>query len=309
MAKRRNDYRLTRRGKSIDPSKSTKKVVFTIDRLCSNCQQECQQEKIENYAPNGKMAYQWRCSGCGITRFAEYADRSNYNKPDSRKGRLVQSFQEYLWGWLDEHIEKVLFLELPHKINLFRGKIGFPRRHKGKPVFSSNELHPDFLRYLDTPEYIKRLSKAVKSLEDNDPETFDFIVLRAMGYSFTQIDDANHFPRPLTKPMRSSIIGHGSYERTPYCIKLNKRATTFLIESIPDDLLNTFGTKDMIDAVKSTIGKGDNTRPRDVVRWERVTCPKCNGKDLACLLCKDGTVPRWLCNKYQEKIANGEAWE
>lgn len=315
MAKRRDDYRITRAGAG---ARFSEIVADTFEGLCPNCQTKCEQQKVEKFAPNGKKAYQLRCSNCGFKRFKEYVDRSNYKSPEAKKGRLIQVFQEFLWDWMMEHFEEIMTFQPPHKINLFRGKVGSPRRHKNKPFFSSNELHPDFIKYLDTPEYIKRLSQALKDLGTDDPQTCDFILFRAMGYSFQQMDAEKHFALPLTKPIRKSrSVGHGSLERTEYSRTLNRRATAFLIASIPEDLLNTFVSKDALDAALSTVGQGGKyTASRDDFNGnERVTCPKCGGKDKACSLCSigrrawDGTIPVWLEKKYQEKIARGDTWD
>lgn len=310
MAKRRNDYRLTKRGFGIDTFKGSENIAFAFEAICPNCHEKCEQQKIERYAEKGKKAYQLHCSNCGFRRFDEYVDRSNYKRSDAKKGRLVQAFKEYLWDWLSEHIETILSFEIPNKINLFVGRMGTPRRHKGKPVFSSSELHPEFLRYLDTPEYIKQLSHAIHCLEGDDPESFDFIILRAMGYSLPLIDEGDFFPGKLTKPRKTSVRDKNGYTRTDYCLILERKATDFFIHSIPPDLLKTFGTKNEIDAI-FTVTERSKRKYGD----ERVTCPKCDGKDSSCSLCRtrqrrwDGTVPSWLHNKYHERIASGGTWD
>lgn len=310
MAQRKNDYRLTRQGKGISIAPRPDEIIATFDNLCPNCQETCTHEKIKRLTPlgNGKEAYQLRCTNCGFKRFDEFVDRSNYKSQSAKKGRVVQAFQEYLWDWLREHIEEVIFLEVPEKINIFKGRMGTPRRHKGKPVFSSNFLHPDFIRYLDTPEYIKILSTKLKELEKDDIEVFDFILFRGWGYSFPQMDDTGHFaPHKLCRHQKPKL-GRPSRTSSDYCIALNRRATRFLVESIPDNLLDTFGTNNEIKTAVGVI----TGNARDAARNERVICPRCSGKDENCILCRqrkgkwDGTIPKWLQDKYLKKVANGK---
>lgn len=201
-------------------------------------------------------------------------------------------------------------MEFPEKINIFTGKRGSPRRHKGKSIYSSSELHPDFLKYLETPEYIKRLSRALEDLKSSDPELFDYFFFRAAGYSFKQIQDTEHFSRAITKPTSAKREHRGEYEPTEYCRVLNLRVTRFLLESIPEDLLKTFSGGEQ--AISKTLEQSSRNDPE---RHERVTCPKCGGTTPDCTLCRikarpwDGTIPKWLFDSYQKRIAEGGTWD
>lgn len=301
MAKRHNDYRLTRRNLGVDISKEKDKVVQTFWADCPNCQRRARHSKLEKYTKNMKQTYQLRCDDCGFKRFWGFVDKSNANSPQAVKGRLIQGFQEYLWDWVREHIEKIIEFEFPEKINIFRGKMGSPRRHKGKPTYSSDDFHPDFLRYIETPEYIKGLSQALKDLETNDPELFDFFFFRASGLSFKEISKTRHFSE-VTKERKG--LGHGGTQPTEYTRMMNRKALFFLVRSIPRDLLETFESgRRAIDEILN------DTSKRNPENWERVICPKCNANDPDCNLCRDGTIPRWILYRYQKKIAEGGTWD
>lgn len=302
MAKQRNDYRLLRHGKGVDLSKQGAEIIVSFEKVCRFCSTKSKHNKTKRLAETGQWVYSFQCTNCGEKSFGGRVD-SHRNEPHAIKGQLIKNFKEYLWDWVREHIETVVLIEFPNKINIFKGKIGTPRRHKGKPAYSSSDLHPDFIKYLDTPDYIKQLKQALKCLESDNPELFDYFFFRAAGYSFKQIHDTNHFGPLLKYNTGARAIKNGKYEPNGHCQKLNGRVDRFLMGAIPKDLLPTFsGGQEAVDEILN------------IEMDQRFTCPKCNASDPNCTLCRarkrkwDGTVPKWLLDSYERRIADGGIW-
>lgn len=306
MSKRRDDYRLLRSGRGLE--KVSGEILGRFQKVCRFCSVKSWHNKTKRLAETGQWVYSLQCDNCGEKSFGGKVD-SQRDTLSAVKGELIKGFRKHLWDWVRDNIEEVVQIEFPDKINIFKGKIGTPRRHKGKPVYSSNDFHPDFLRYLGTPEYIKRLKEALRDLESINSKLFDFFFFRAAGYSFKEMHDSDHFG-PLVKfNTGAQAIKSGPYEPNGHCKTLAQQVDFFLIRSIPEDLLGTFeGGRLAVDMILSS------TALKDSVNNERVICPKCNASDPECSLCRsrkrqwDGTIPRKLLDFYQKKIARGEEW-
>lgn len=204
----------------------------------------------------------------------------------------IQKIYQSLWKWLRKHLDEVLeFDPYPDKMHYASGRVGYSKGSKGKPGYGG-EYHREFIRYVETPETIKRYHKALSNLYNSDKELYTYIFLKASGLTNHQIDEAKVIQYPLTKRKE----GKSGVMSTEAGRRFNLRACEYLAKYLPDGLMIGIGVPKILD---------EKPMERREKRRKRVKCPNCEGVGGDCSLCNDGTVPRWLAEKYQEKVSDG----
>ena len=222
-----------------------------------------------------------------------------------------------IYRWLRINLDKIAkYEETPTMMKIGRGTIGV---NSGSSW--GQELHPDFLAYLDTPEYIRKLSKAMKELKNTDEKLYVYITLRGYGLSNRKIELVSQeygIPIHLLKIR----VGRNNTPSKEY-YKLRLLAFEFFLSCLPQDKLEEWNikiiTQDLIEKKDDYWAKRKRNHielaKQGLVDWSRrprVVCPVCGGDNNSCYLCAyedprclhprewDGTVTKWVYKKYMD---------
>lgn len=264
------------------------KPVETFYRKCPFCLTKTEHGLYHSHMNGHPSSYQ-QCHKCG----RKHTSRKLNSKPDKRATN-IKTRNEQVWGWLRNNLTGIMEYNPVPKFMLYKGTIGNPRRHKGKS-FSIVDLHPEFIKYLQTPEAIKYAHDMFSILWEQDKALYAYIYLRAAGYSYAEIDKSGLVPARLCKRKNGKLI------QTDSTVIWNQRALNFILEVLPDELTKYWGDIE--------------SKRRAIDRNSRVACPKCDGQDNQCNLCNnakrkwDGTIPKWLAISYHKRIEAGGTWD
>lgn len=297
MGKKTQDYRLVRHG--LFEHQSTAVELHTMH--CPLCKVLCE-HNLYHDRDKGRPIEYLQCQRCKGKHHVKYLDTKG---PDERSLK-IQALNIQMWGWLKNRFEDILTFHIPEKMHVSKGVIGHSKRNKDKPAFNPSWLHPEFMAFLETPEAIMLMRKALDQLYHNDRGLYYFIYLRARGATYNQINEALH--GKFVKSNDKRRVTHGGRTPTDGARIMNNRALCFMIDNLPTNLSKHWGMTSTRDALKS--GRSS----KKAKERERILCPRCDGSDSECCLCRtekrkgDGTVPRWLAEKYRRRIENGGTW-
>lgn len=297
MSKRLHDYRLVRHG--LFEHKSTAIEIHTMH--CPLCKALCDHNLYHGKDKGRSMEY-LKCQRCKGNHHAKYLDTEG---PDERSLK-IQALNAQIWGWLKNRFDDIITFHIPEKMHISKGVIGHSKRNKGKPAFNASWLHPEFMAFLETSEAITLMRQVLNQLYHNDRELYYFIYLKARGATYSQISEALH--GSFIKNRDKRRVTHGGRTRTDKATIMNNRALCLIIDNLPASLIKHWGMASTRDALKN--GRSS----RKAKEHERILCPRCDGSDSECCLCRtekhnwDGTVPRWLAEKYKKTIASGGSW-
>lgn len=278
-------------------------VLETFTRWCPLCGIVSEHRKILSVLNGKPSTFQqcWLCRGHHSTR----RPQDQLSSLDSHS-ISVANVCEHVWQWFGKHIQEIVSVNPGPQIHKKAGILGSPRRNKGKPAYDVESFHPEFIRYLETPQAIKAAHQMMDELFERDRQLYSFIYLKAIGYSYSQIEQAMGI-RLLTPPKKKRVGHGGAYQANDRAREWNRKAVSIILDTLPESLIQYWGISKARDAIHLP-----NSKQRaDQQRKERVVCPKCNNEksiEQLCDLCRDGFVPRCIAKAYRQAMEEGREW-
>lgn len=233
---------------------------------------------------------------------------------DDKKALEIKWRNKEIWEWLSRNIDKIMDYGPIPTFQMRTGGVLGKRGYKGKP-HPDMDLHPEFLRYLETPEFIKLAHEMFKELYQKDRNLYNFTYLRAKGLTYGQIMATGAVSTNLLKGGKEKMLV-GNLERSRGASGMNRRALNFILSWLPENLKKSWGdvpNHDWEAPYKKEQAQKENEQWRK--EGERVTCPMCGGVDSECVLCSypyrawDGTISWRMARRYKEIVESGGVWE
>ena len=206
-----------------------------------------------------------------------------------KRAKSISRVMQHIWRWMGYNIDALLEFDPAPPLHIARGNIGRGKRNLGKPHFTG-EFHPAFIRYLNTPDYIKSLSMLLRRVHAKDPDLYLFMVLRSQGYTYREMEETGLFRYKMWREKR---------EPTGSAIKKNRKSIYLLMGLLPDSVLAGF-SDGLVTEVRALAAKRQTGKT-----W--FPCPRCEGQ--GCELCREGIVPKAIKNAYLRVTAAGEEWD
>lgn len=232
--RRFNSWQLTRHGRGVIDISGQYTILDTTVAKCPICAVVCEQRLTVERAFGTPSKFLW-CSHCSGTH---HWDR--LNKQADKRSTSIQAVYDHVWQWLSRHAEEIFELEVPRMIHKSGGRLGSSRHVKGRP-FISQDLHPEFLAYLETPEAIKKAHDVYLVMSRDDYETYLYAAARAFGFSRQQIDDYGILPLGVRRKHKqgkgNTLPPNGVTKR------LNRKAIAAFLEALPEQLTRFWGVE------------------------------------------------------------------
>lgn len=259
-------------------------------KFCPLCRKRHDQETLEGQ-DKGRPINFIRCTGCGGIHSMRYLDAV----PDAR-GVERQRVSEELWRWLEINWPFIqAHYEIPLRLHETQGVLG-RSGVKGKPAPSARYTST-FFRRLSPPAGVAEVCALLDRLEVEQPDAAYFIVMRAMGLTIRTIAASDVLTIHMVRAKNGELTRTGQ--------KLVRTVMGLLLECMPDEIVTWWKADGVRAECRRELEQARLARERYLSETVQQPCPRCAGADPSCDLCREGRVPLWLYEVYQE---HGENW-